>query len=124
MAVRQAYRFALDPTPLQERALRSPAGTARFAWNWGLSLCTQRYEAEARWYSAADLLARAISDQGFGAARRMLGYKTEWNGGTLRTADHWLPSSKVCSACGTVKAKLPLSERTFRCDARQQGTAA
>jgi putative transposase len=62
-------------------------------------------------------LARAISDQGFGAARRMLGYKTAWNGGTLITADRWYPSSKTCSGCGTVKAKLPLSERTYRCDA-------
>jgi putative transposase len=62
-------------------------------------------------------LARAISDQGFGQARRMLGYKTAWNGGTLVTADRWLPSSKACSGCGTVKAKLSLSERTYRCDA-------
>ena len=62
-------------------------------------------------------LARAISDQGFGAARRMLGYKTAWNGGTLVTADRWFPSSKTCSACGVVKAKLPLSERVFTCEA-------
>ena len=33
--VRQAYRFALEPSPAQERALRSHAGAARFAWNWG-----------------------------------------------------------------------------------------
>jgi putative transposase len=62
-------------------------------------------------------LARAVSDQGFGAARRMLGYKTAWHGGTLVTADRWFPSSKKCSGCGTVKAKLALSERTYRCDA-------
>jgi putative transposase len=49
MAVRQAYRFALDPTPAQERALRSHAGAARFAWNWGLARCKKRYEAEGRW---------------------------------------------------------------------------
>jgi putative transposase len=61
-------------------------------------------------------LARAISDQGFGATRRMLGYKTGWNGGKLILAGRFYPSSKTCSACGTVKAKLPLSERTYRCD--------
>ncbi|MGH3188181.1 MAG: helix-turn-helix domain-containing protein [Streptosporangiaceae bacterium] len=33
----QAYRFALDPAPAQERRLRSHAGAARFAWNWGLA---------------------------------------------------------------------------------------
>jgi putative transposase len=60
-------------------------------------------------------LARAISDQGFGQARRMLEYKTAWNGGSVVVADRWFPSSRTCSACGTVKAKLPLAERTFRC---------
>jgi putative transposase len=53
--VRQAYRFALDPGPAQERALRSHAGASRFTWNWGLARCTELYEAEGRWYSAADL---------------------------------------------------------------------
>jgi putative transposase len=51
----QAYRFALDPAPAQERALRSHAGAARFAWNWGLAKCNERYAAERKWYSAIDL---------------------------------------------------------------------
>jgi putative transposase len=62
-------------------------------------------------------LARAISDQGFGAVVRLLGYKTSWNGGKLVTADRWFPSSKTCSDCGAVKAKLALSERMFACEA-------
>jgi putative transposase len=53
--VTQAYKFALDPSPAQERALRSHAGAARFAWNWGLAKCKERYEAEGKWYSAIDL---------------------------------------------------------------------
>ena len=61
-------------------------------------------------------LARALADQGFGIARRMLGYKTTWNGGQLLLAGRWFPSSKACSGCGAVKTKLPLSERTYRCD--------
>ena len=60
-------------------------------------------------------LSRAISDQGFGMARRMLNYKTMWNGGRLNLADRWYPSSKTCSGCGAAKAKLALSERTYRC---------
>ncbi|MGB8384790.1 MAG: helix-turn-helix domain-containing protein, partial [Dermatophilaceae bacterium] len=32
-----AYRYALDPTPRQERQLRSHAGAARVAFNWGLA---------------------------------------------------------------------------------------
>jgi putative transposase len=52
---KQAYRFTLDPTPAQERALRSHAGSARFAWNWGLAKCRERYAAERKWYSGAEL---------------------------------------------------------------------
>jgi putative transposase len=61
-------------------------------------------------------LARAIADQGFGTARRMLEYKTDWNAGRVILAGRFYPSSKTCSACGTVKAKLSLSERTYRCE--------
>jgi putative transposase len=60
-------------------------------------------------------LARVISDAGFGQIRRQLAYKTQWGGGTLIVADRWYPSSKTCSRCGVVKAKLRLSERTFTC---------
>ncbi|WP_432177257.1 RNA-guided endonuclease TnpB family protein [Streptomyces sp. NBC_00063] len=52
-------------------------------------------------------LARAAADAGFGEIRRQLAYKTVWNGGHLEVADRWFPSSKTCSSCGTVKAKLP-----------------
>jgi putative transposase len=62
-------------------------------------------------------LAKAISDCGFGTIRTMLGYKTTWNGGRLVVADRWFPSSKTCSDCGVVKAKLPLRIRMFKCDA-------
>jgi putative transposase len=62
-------------------------------------------------------LARAVSDQGFGRARQMLGYKTEWNGGQVITADRWYPSSRTCSACGWRKPSLTLAERTFTCEA-------
>ena len=55
MKVCQAYKFALAPAPAQERALRSHAGAARFAWNWGLAKCRERYEAEGKWYSGAEL---------------------------------------------------------------------
>ena len=62
-------------------------------------------------------LARAIADQGFGTARRMLGYKTAWNGGRLVVADRWYPSSKTCSGCGRRKPSLTLAERVFTCGA-------
>ncbi|WP_205650545.1 IS607 family element RNA-guided endonuclease TnpB [Actinoplanes solisilvae] len=62
-------------------------------------------------------LARHIADAGFAEIRRQLTYKTGWNGGRLLVADRWYPSSKTCSACGTVKTKLALSERVYECEA-------
>ena len=61
-------------------------------------------------------LARSLSDASLGEFRRQLEYKTARNGVTLRVVDRWYPSSKTCSNCGTVKAKLSLSERVYRCD--------
>jgi putative transposase len=61
-------------------------------------------------------LARRLADAGFGELRRQLGYKTAWAGGMLVQANTFYPSSKTCSGCGHVKAKLPLSERTYRCE--------
>lgn len=61
-------------------------------------------------------LTRSLSDASLGEFRRQLGYKTTRNGVTLRVVDRWYPSSKTCSNCGTVKAKLSLNERVYRCD--------
>jgi IS605 OrfB family transposase len=62
-------------------------------------------------------LARAISDSGMGELRRLLAYKTSWYGSRLVVADPFFPSSKTCSRCGRVKAKLTLAERIFGCEA-------
>ncbi len=43
-------------------------------------------------------------------------YKTTRYGSALVVADRWYPSSKTCSACGAVKAKLALADRTYQCD--------
>jgi putative transposase len=61
-------------------------------------------------------LNRALADAGLGELRRQLGYKTTWYGSQLRVAGRWYPSSKTCSGCGAVKAKLALHERTYHCD--------
>jgi putative transposase len=62
-------------------------------------------------------LARALSDAGLAELRRQLTYKATWYGSQLLVADPFYPSSKTCSACGWVKAKLTLAERTFTCEA-------
>ena len=61
-------------------------------------------------------LAKAVSDAAFGEFRRQLEYKTARTGARLHVVDRWYPSSKTCSKCGRVKAKLSLAERTYRCD--------
>ncbi|WP_061294431.1 RNA-guided endonuclease InsQ/TnpB family protein [Herbidospora cretacea] len=60
-------------------------------------------------------LAKAISDCGWGAFRRMLEYKTAKHGRRLIVVDRWFPSSKTCSACGHLLASLSLSARTWQC---------
>ena len=61
-------------------------------------------------------LARSLSDAALGEFRRQLGYKTARSGAALHVVDRWYRSSKTCSGCGSVKAKLSLNERTYRCD--------
>ena len=61
-------------------------------------------------------LARAVSDAAWSDMRMMLEYKTTWYGRDLVVVDRWFPSSKLCSACGTIRAKLPLNVRMWTCE--------
>lgn len=61
-------------------------------------------------------LARHIADQGWGEFRRQLDYKCAWYGATLVVAPRFMPSSRACSACGSVDEGLTLAVRTYRCD--------
>ena len=61
-------------------------------------------------------LAKSISDAAFGEFRRQLEYKAARTGARLHVVNRWYRSSKTCSGCGRVKAKLSLSERTYTCD--------
>jgi putative transposase len=62
-------------------------------------------------------LAKHISDAAWGEFVRQLEYKAPWYGSTVVKADRFFPSSKTCSSCGAVKAKLPLEIRTYHCEA-------
>lgn len=61
-------------------------------------------------------LAKSIMDASFFEIRRQLEYKTARTGARLHVIDRWYPSSKTCSNCGRVKAKLSLDERVYHCD--------
>ncbi|MGW8431782.1 IS607 family element RNA-guided endonuclease TnpB [Curtobacterium citreum] len=60
-------------------------------------------------------LSRSVANAAFGELHRQLEYKTSWSGSTLVRADRFYPSSKTCSGCGSVKAKLTLAEREYVC---------
>jgi putative transposase len=61
-------------------------------------------------------LARAISDAAWTELRSMLEYKCAWYGRELVVIDRRFPSSKLCGNCQTVREKLPLNVREWRCD--------
>ncbi len=61
-------------------------------------------------------LGRSLADAALAELRRQLAYKTPEHGHGMVVAGRWFPSSKTCSSCGSVKAKLELWERTFTCD--------
>ncbi len=63
------------------------------------------------------MLAKAISDVGWGELVRQLEYKAAWYGRTLVKIDRWYPSSKRCHACGHVLDSLPLDVRRWTCPA-------
>jgi putative transposase len=60
-------------------------------------------------------LARAISDAAWRQFRTLLVYKTAWHGRTLVVVDRWFPSSKLCSTCGALAQRMPLSARSWTC---------
>jgi putative transposase len=60
-------------------------------------------------------LARAISDASWSEFRRQLEYKADWYGRTVVPIDRFYPSSKTCSACGVIAAKMPLNVREWAC---------
>ncbi|GII90540.1 transposase [Sinosporangium siamense] len=60
-------------------------------------------------------LARAVSDAAWTELRSMLEYKCAWYGRELVVVDRWFPSSKLCGACGTVAAGMPLNVREWAC---------
>jgi putative transposase len=58
---------------------------------------------------------KSWGDAAAGELRRQLTYKTQWQGAELWIADRFYPSSKTCSACGSLNASLTLGDRTWEC---------
>ncbi|WP_067805821.1 RNA-guided endonuclease InsQ/TnpB family protein, partial [Actinomadura formosensis] len=60
-------------------------------------------------------LAKSVHDAGWSQFVAMLEYKAERYGRTFAKVDRWFPSSKLCSACGTVAESMPLNIRAWAC---------
>lgn len=61
-------------------------------------------------------LSRRIAHASFGRLRLFITYKAAWYGSRVGFVGRFYPSSKTCSNCGLVKAKLSLSEREYKCE--------
>jgi putative transposase len=100
------------------RALRRDALhklTSGLASTYGIVVC-EHLNVAGLCRSGNRGLRRAIHDASLAEIRRQLAYKCAWHGGTLIEAPVFYPSSKMCSGCGVVRAKLPLSERAYWCE--------
>jgi putative transposase len=62
-------------------------------------------------------LTKAISNAAWGEMFRQLEYKALWYGRSYLALDRFFPSSKLCSTCGHLLIKLPLSVREWDCPA-------
>jgi putative transposase len=69
------------------------------------------------WGLSRGWLSRSVADVGWGTFLRMLEYKAKWYGATLIVAPRSFPSTRLCSRCGHLHGKIPLSQRVFHCEA-------
>lgn len=60
-------------------------------------------------------LAKSVHDAGWSTFVNMLAYKAARHGRTFVKIDRWYPSTRTCSACGTVDVAKPLGVRSWTC---------
>ena len=101
----QAWRFALDPTPVQTRCMARHVGAARFAYNWGLALALSRLDERTRLREEA--LTEAMSQREADAAAATIevpgdlyDLRREWNAAKATVAPWWPANSKEAYSSG------------------------
>jgi putative transposase len=112
-----AYRFALDPTPRQQRALLSHCGAARFAYNWAVSWVRAAWEqraAEAS-YGVAESELTPWRPWSLPALRR------QWNRVKHDVAPWWAENSKEAYNTGLANAAAAFDNYCASCDGRRAG---
>jgi putative transposase len=90
IAVTQAYRFALDPTPRQVRDLLRHAGAARVAYNWGLA----RVKANLSQRAAERSYGIGEADLTPSVGWSLYSMRKDWNQAKGQVAPWWGECSK------------------------------
>lgn len=57
-----------------------------------------------------------VKEGAYGQFLKNIEYKLQREGKHFIKISKWFPSSKTCSACGSIKTELLLSERTYHCE--------
>ena len=97
----QAFRFELAPNNKVRSALASHAGAARFAFNWGLALVTERLEARRALTTLALRQGASPAEAAVWAADlvgpvpwALPALRREWNRAKHQVAPWWAENSK------------------------------
>ncbi|MGW1678103.1 helix-turn-helix domain-containing protein [Saccharopolyspora sp. NPDC002376] len=105
MTTIQAYRFALDPNPVQETALRSHCGAQRFAFNWGLNRARANLDqrrAEKSYGVPLDDLTPLVSWPAYSLRK-------DWNTVKAEVAPWWPENSKEAYSSGLANLATALA---------------
>lgn len=116
-SVIRAYRFALDPGPLQEEQLRSHCGAQRFAYNWALRLVKANLEQRSaeRTYGIADSeLTPALNWSAYSLRRT-------WNTIKDDVAPWWRENSKEAYSSGLANLATALNNWAVSQSGDRQG---
>ena len=113
----QAYRYALDPSPRQERALASHAGAARVAYNWAVS-----------WVLATWAQCKAEESYGVPEDERtpwrgwsLPTLRKEWNQVKNDVAPWWAQNSKEAYSSGLAGAAAAFDNYAASKSGRRRG---
>jgi putative transposase len=103
----RAFGFELDPNNQTRSALASHAGAARFAFNWGLALISDRLDARRVAQVLAVRQGATTTEAAVWAAElagpvpgRLAALRREWNLAKAQVAPWWATNSKEAYNCG------------------------
>lgn len=125
--MQQAFRFELDPNDRVGSALAGHAGAARFAFNWGLALVTERL-------AARQALVRLALRQGASMAEakswagglvavpwHLYALRREWNAAKAEVAPWWATHSKEAYSSGLDRLARALGAFSDSRSGKRQG---